>query len=430
MPVMTLTLVGICVILFLLGTPIAVSLGLASFLSVAIFKPVPDLMILPQLFSEASVSFTMLAVPLFILVGNLMERGTIGRRLIDWVNSFTSWMTGGLGVVNTVASMIFGGISGSSLADTATFGTILVPRMVDEGYDRDYSGAITMTTSTLSVIIPPSILMVLAAAACNQSVSRALAAGVGPGILLTLLFLVPNYIICKKHGYGTKKPFVFKVFLEKSKSCLTAIIAPLIVLVSIFSGTVTPTEGAAIAVLYILIVDGLIGRNLSLKDLWHCCLKTAELTSVILFIATSGALLNYVLNFEGIPLLLRNLLTSVPGGKVGFMLTIILIMIGIGMAMDASPASIIFSPLFMPAALELGIDPSHFLIVLIFGLALGLTTPPYGVCIFSTASITGIPMQKLIKAALPFYLIMIVGYLLVAFVPEISTGIPTILGLG
>lgn len=429
MPIMTLTLVGICIVLFLLGTPIAVALGLASFLSVAIYKPVPDLVILPQLFSEASVSFTMLAVPLFILVGNLMERGTIGRRLIDWVNSFTSWMTGGLGVVNTVASMIFGGISGSSLADTATFGTILVPRMVDEGYGREYSGAITMTTSTLSVIIPPSILMVLAAAACNQSVSRALAAGVGPGIMLTLLFLIPNYIICKKRGYGTKKPFVFKVFLEKSKTCLTAIIAPLIVLVSIFSGTVTPTEGAGIAVLYILIVDGLIGRNLSIKDLWHCCLKTAELTSVILFIATSGSLLNYVLNFEGIPMLLRNLLTSVPGGKFGFLVTIIVIMIGIGMTMDASPASIIFSPLFMPAALQLDIDPSHFLIILIFGLALGLTTPPYGVCIFSTASITGIPMQKLIKAAFPFYAVMFAGYLLVAFVPVISTGLPTLLGL-
>ena len=429
MPVMTLTLVGICIVLFLLGTPIAVALGLASFLSVAIYKPVPDLVILPQLFSEASVSFTMLAVPLFILVGNLMERGTIGRRLIDWVNSFTCWMTGGLGVVNTVASMIFGGISGSSLADTATFGTILVPRMVDEGYGREYSGAITMTTSTLSVIIPPSILMVLAAAACNQSVSRALAAGIGPGIMLTLLFLIPNYIICKKRGYGTKKSFVFKVFLEKSKTCLTAIIAPLIVLVSIFSGTVTPTEGAGIAVLYILIVDGLIGRNLSIKDLWHCCLKTAELTSVILFIATSGSLLNYVLNFEGIPMLLRNLLTSVPCGKFGFLVTIIVIMIGIGMTMDASPASIIFSPLFMPAALQLDIDPSHFLIILIFGLALGLTTPPYGVCIFSTASITGIPMQKLIKAAFPFYAVMFAGYLLVAFVPVISIGLPTLLGL-
>ena len=429
MPIMTLTLVAICVVLFICGVPIAVALGLASFLSVAIFKPVPDLIILPQLFSEASVSFTMLAVPLFILVGNLMERVTIGKKLIEWVNSFVCWLTGGLGVVNIVASMVFGGISGSSLADTATFGSILVPRMVDEGYDRDYSGAITMTTSTLSVIIPPSILMVLAAAACSQSVSRALAAGVGPGVILTLMFCVPNYLISKKHGYGVKKPFNLRVFLSKSKGCLTAIIAPLIVLVSIFSGAVTPTEGAGVAVLYILVVDGLIGRNLGLKDIWHCCLKTAELTSVILLIATSGSLLNYVLNFEGIPRLLLQLLTHVPGGKYGFLITVIIIMILIGMTMDASPASIIFPPLFIPAALAMDIDPSHFLIVMIFGLALGLSTPPYGVCIFSTASVTGIPMQNLIKAAVPFYIVMVICYVLVAFVPAISLAIPTLLNL-
>ena len=429
MPIMTLTLVAICVVLFICGVPIAVALGLASFLSVAIFKPVPDLIILPQLFSEASVSFTMLAVPLFILVGNLMERGTIGKKLIEWVNSFVCWLTGGLGVVNIVASMVFGGISGSSLADTATFGSILVPRMVDEGYDRDYSGAITMTTSTLSVIIPPSILMVLAAAACSQSVSRALAAGVGPGVILTLMFCVPNYLISKKHGYGVKKPFNLRVFLSKSKGCLTAIIAPLIVLVSIFSGAVTPTEGAGVAVLYILVVDGLIGRNLGLKDIWHCCLKTAELTSVILLIATSGSLLNYVLNFEGIPRLLLQLMTHVPGGKYGFLITVIIIMILIGMTMDASPASIIFPPLFIPAALAMDIDPSHFLIVMIFGLALGLSTPPYGVCIFSTASVTGIPMQNLIKAAVPFYIVMVICYVLVAFVPAISLPIPTLLNL-
>lgn len=429
MPVMTLTLIGICAVLFIFGVPIAVALGLASFLAVAIFKPVPDLIILPQLFSEASVSFTMLAVPLFILVGNLMERGTIGRKLIEWVNSFSSWITGGLGIVNILASMIFGGISGSSLADTATFGTILVPRMISEGYDKDYSGAITMTTSTLSVIIPPSILMVLAAAACNQSVSRALAAGVGPGVMMTLLFMIPNYLICKKHGYGVKSPFVLRNFLSKTKDCLTAIIAPLIVLFSIFSGVVTPTEGAGVAVLYILIMDGVFGRNLSLKDIWHCCQKTAELTSVILLIATSGSLLNYVLNFEGIPRLLLQLLTSVPGGKYGFLLTVIIIMVLIGMTMDASPASIIFPPLFIPAALALDIDASHFLIVMIFGLALGLSTPPYGVCIFSTASVTGIPMQRLIKAAVPFYIVMVLCYLLVAFIPAISLTVPNLLKL-
>ncbi len=429
MPVMTCTLVGICVVLFLSGVPIAVALGFASMLAMMIFKPVPSMMLLPQLFSEMSVSFTMVAIPLFILVGNLMERGSIGRKLINWVTSFVGWMTGGLGVVNVVASMIFGGISGSSLADTATFGTILVPRMVDEGYSADYSGAITLTSSCLSVIIPPSILMVLAAASSNQSASRALAGGVVPGILVTALLLVPNYFICRKRGYGKHHPFVWRSVLSQTVESLPAIIAPVIVLAGIFSGLVTPTEGAGIAVLYILIMDGCILRNLGLGEIWYALKKTATQTSCILIIATSSAIMNYIISLEGIPMLLLNLLAAVPGGKVGFLAVTILIMLVIGMTMDAAPASIIFTPLFLPAALRLGIDPTHYLVVIIMGLALGLTTPPYGVCIFSTASVTGIPIPRLVRASIPFYLMLVVAFVFITYIPSLSLIGPYLFGM-
>ena len=429
MPVMTLTLIAITAVLFIIGTPIGVSLGLASVIVMIGFKAVPNFIVLPQLFGESATSFTMLAVPLFILAGNLMEGGSIGRKLIRWVDSFTSWMVGGLGVVNIVASMVFGGISGSSLADTATFGTLLVPMMVEEGYDRDYSGAITMTTSTLSVIIPPSLLMVLAAASSQQSVARALATGFGAGVFLTLLFCIPNHIICKKYGYGVRRPFSMKYFLKMTKECATAIVAPLIILVSIFSGVVTPTEAAGVAVLYVLVVDGIFTRSLGLKKIWECCKKTAEQTSAILFIATSGAVLIYILNIEGIPRLLQEGLSRVPGGKYGYLFVIIIIMILIGMVMDASPAAMIFAPLFMPSAIAIGIDPSHFLIILVFGLALGLSTPPYGVCIFSTSNITKIPMHNLIKAAVPFYIVMVITYLIVAYFPPLTLTIPKLLGM-
>ncbi len=428
-PVMTLTLIAITAVLFIIGTPIGVSLGLASIISMVVYKAVPNLIVLPQLFGESATSFTMLAVPLFILAGNLMEGGSIGRKLIRWVDSFTCWMTGGLGVVNIVASMVFGGISGSSLADTATFGTLLVPMMVEEGYDRDYSGAITMTTSTLSVIIPPSLLMVLAAASSQQSVARALSAGVGAGVFLTLMFCIPNYIICKKNNFGLKRPFSLKYALKMTRDCATAIVAPLIILVSIFSGWVTPTEAAGIAVLYVLLVDGVFTHNLPLRKIWECCEKTAEQTSGILFIATSGAVLIYILNIEDIPKILERLLLSVPGGRYGYLFVIIIIMILIGMVMDASPAAMIFAPLFMPSALAIGVDPSHFLIILVFGLALGLSTPPYGVCIFSTANITKIPMHGLIRAAVPFYIVMVITYFVVAYFPPLTLAIPTLLGM-
>jgi tripartite ATP-independent transporter DctM subunit len=429
MPVMTITLISICIVFFIIGVPIGVALGFASLLAVLIHKPVPSMMLLPQLFSEMSVSFPMLAVPLFILVGNLMERGSIGKKLINWVTSFSGWMTGGLGVVNVVASMIFGGISGSSLADTATFGTILVPRMVDEGYSSEYSGAITLTSSCLSVIIPPSILMVLAAAACNQSASRALAAGVFPGILVTAMLLIPNYFICKKMKYGKYHPFVFGNFLRQTFSSLPALLAPIIVLASIFSGFVTPTEGAGIAVLYILVVDGAVLRNLQIKDIWRA-LKTSSIqTSCILFIATSSAIMNYVISVEGIPQMFLRFLTAVPGGKAGFLAVTILLMVIIGMTMDASPASIIFTPLFLPAALRLGIDPSHYIVVIIMGLALGLTTPPYGVCIFSTAAITGIPIAKLVRSSIPFYVMLLLAFILIAYAPGISLLGPWLFGM-
>jgi tripartite ATP-independent transporter DctM subunit len=426
---MTISLVLGAAVLFVLGVPIAVALGFSSALVILVFRPVPNLTMIPQLFAEAASSFTLLAVPLFILVGNLMERGTIGRKLIDFCTAIVGWMTGGLGAVNVVGSMVFGGISGSSLADTATFGTILIPRMKDEGYSEDYAGAITLTSSCLSVIIPPSILIVLAAAASQQSVSRALAAGLVPGVLVKVLLLIPNHIICKKRGYGKKHAFSMKNLFDKIQSCWTALIAPLIVLGSIFSGIVTPTEGAGVAVAYVLFADGLIFRKLSLKDIWICLTKTAALTSAILLIATSSAIMNFVIAMENIPQILVNLLLSVPGGQFGFLILMCLILLLIGMTIDASPATLIFTPLFLPAAMKMGMDPSHFIILMVTGFAVGLTTPPYGVCIFSISSVSGIPMARLIKASLPFYIMLVLALILVAFVPGIALLAPKILGM-
>jgi len=301
MPVMSITLLILAVVLMLLGTSIAVSLGLSAILVMLIYQPVPNMMIIPQMFSEASTSFVLLAVPLFILAGNLMERGTMGRNLIDFTTSLVGWAKGGLGAATITGSMIFGGISGSSLADTATFGTIMVPRMMKDGYPKDYAAAITLTSSCLAVIIPPSILIVLAAASTLQSVGKALAGGILPGILITALLFVPNYVISKNRGFGTRIPFSLKNVFSKFITCWTALIAPLIILGSIFSGVVTPTEGALVAVGYILFVDMLIFKRLSWADLVDASKSTAVLTSAILFIATSSAMANWIIAYENVP---------------------------------------------------------------------------------------------------------------------------------
>jgi C4-dicarboxylate transporter DctM subunit len=301
--------------------------------------------------------------------------------------------------------------------------------MVEDKYDKDYSGAVTVTSSCLSTVIPPSIQIVLAAAGCNVSVSKSLAAGLLPGLLVTIFLMFPNWYICKKRGYGTKHPFSWgKVFKSLSETW-TALLAPLIILGSIFSGFVTPTEGAGVAVLYVLIIDGLIFRNLNLRDVWDCCKKTAALSGSILLIATASSVMNWVIAIEGIPQLLIKFLTGVPGGKVGFTIMIILIMVFIGMVMDATPATLIFAPLFMPAAQAMGIDQIHFIMLFVMGVAVGMTTPPYGVCLFSITTIANIPMVRLIRECVPFYVMLLIVFAMVAFIPPLSLWVPSLLGM-
>ncbi len=429
MPVMSLTLLVLAVGLMLMGTSIAVSLGLSAIIVMVVFQPVPNMMIIPQMFSEASTSFVLLAVPLFILAGNLMERGTMGRNLIDFTTSLVGWMKGGLGAATITGSMIFGGISGSSLADTATFGTIMVPRMMNDGYPKDYASAVTLCSSCLAVIIPPSILIVLAAASTQQSVGKALAGGILPGVLITAFLFVPNYIISKKRGYGTKIPFSLRNVFSKFATCWTALIAPLIILGSIFSGVVTPTEGALVAVFYILFVDMLIFKRLNWADLIDACKNTAVLTSAILFIATSSAMANWIIAYEDVPKFMAQALMGMPGGTAGFLILMNIFLLIIGMTLDAGPATIIFTPLFLPVALSLGIDPTHFLIIMVCGFALGLTTPPYGVCLFSISSICKVPMDALVKASMPFYVVIFIAMLMITFIPQITLFIPNLLGL-
>lgn len=426
---MSITLLILTVVLLTVGVPIAVGLGMASTLTLMIYKPVPNLQLIPQLLSEATTSFLLIAVPLFILAGVLMEKGTIGRNLIEFATSIVGWMKGGLGACTIVSAMIFGGISGSSLADCATFGTIIVPRMEEDGYPKEYAATVVLFASCLDVIIPPSILIVLAAVATETSVAKALAAGVIPGIFLGIIQIIPNYIICKKNNYGTKIPFSIKNVIHKFMTCWTALIAPAIILGTIFSGIVTPTEGAAIAVLYVLIVDGIFFKKLSMKDLKDAFKSTASLTSAILFIATSSTIANWVIAYEGVPDKLAKLLLSAPGGKIGFMVAMIVLLMIIGATIDATPATLIFTPLFLPIAVKLGIDPTHFITFMIVGFAIGLTTPPYGVCLFSMSAICKVPMERLVIRGIPFYITVFAGFLAIAFIPEISTFLPNLFKL-
>jgi tripartite ATP-independent transporter DctM subunit len=429
MPIMTLSLLILVAIMFTFGVPIAVSLGLSALVVLTFLSPVSSMQILPQLFGEAATSFVLLAVPLFILAGFLMEKGTVGKNLVDFTSSIVGWTTGGLANAGIVSSMIFGGISGSSLADTATFGTILVPRMVDDEYPEDYATAVVLSSSTLAVVIPPSILMVLAAACGNQSVGKALAGGLVPGVFITLCLLAINIFICKKRGYGGKVRFSFRNVWRTFLRSWTALIAPLIILGAIFSGVVTPTEGAAVAVLYVLLIDFFIFRKLTVADIVVAVRRAAYLTAAILFIVTSTAIANWILAYDNVPKFLGAVLSDLPGGKFSFLLIMDFLLLLIGMTIDATPACIIFTPLFLPIAQNLGIDPTHFIVIMVCGFALGLATPPYGVCLFSMASITGLPMDKIIRETMPFYVAIFIALLVITFFPPLTLVFPTLIGM-
>jgi len=244
-----------------------------------------------------------------------------------------------------------------------------------------------------------------------------------------MMLLIPNYIIAKKNGYGTKIPFSFGNVFRKFATCWTALIAPIIILGSIFSGVVTPTEGALVAVLYILFVDMIILKRLNWADLVSAAKSTSVLTAAILFIATSSAMANWIIAYENVPKVMAEALVGMPGGSTGFLIMINIFLIIIGMTLDASPATLIFTPLFLPVAVSLGIDPTHFLIIMVTGLALGLTTPPYGVCLFSISSICDIPMHDLVRWSIPFYVVIFIAMLMITFIPQITLFIPELLGL-
>ena len=429
MPTMTLTLLILVAIMFTFGIPIAASLGLSALIVLTFLSPVSSMQILPQLFGEAATSFVLLAVPLFILAGFLMEKGTVGRNLVEFASSIVGWTTGGLGNAGIVGTMIFGGISGSSLADTATFGTVLVPQMVEDGYPRDYAAALVLSAATLDVVIPPSILLVLGAAVTDQSVGKALAGGLVPGIFITGCLLLTNILISKRRGYGHRVGFSFLNVAHTLGRCWSALIAPLVVLGSIFTGVVTPTEGAAVAVLYVLLIDFGIYRKLTVADVVDSVRRSAYLTAAILFIVTSTAIANWIIAYDNLPKFLAAILSNLPGGKFTFLLIIDFILLLIGMTIDATPACIIFTPLFLPIAQNLGIDPTHFIVIMICGFALGLATPPYGVCLFSISQITGVPLDKVIIQAFPYYVAIFIALLVITYFPPLTLAFPALFGM-
>ena len=423
----TLILLGSFLLMVFLRFPIAYSVGISTVL--CLISMGQNLSVLPMQMVKGVWSFSLMAVPFFITMGVLMGSGGISEKLIALANSLVGWMRGGLAMVNIVASYFFGGISGSASADTASLGSILIPMMVDQGYDADFSTAVTITSSCEGLLVPPSHNMVIyATTAGGISVGALFMAGYLPGALLALSLMVGSYIISVKRNYPKGDKFSLMGFLKQLGTSVWALAAILIVIVGVVGGVFTATESAAIAVLYSLFVSVFVYKGLNWKGVWNAlegCIDT--LAIVLILISLSGAF-GYCLTNLHVPAKAASMITGVSSNPVVIALLLNLILLILGMIMDMAPIILIATPILLPVATSIGISPIQFGIMVVLNCGIGLLTPPVGAVLFIGSAVAKRPMEKVVKATLPFYLCMLITLLLLTFIPAISLWLPSLFG--
>lgn len=422
-----LVLLGSFAVMIFLRFPIAYAVGLSSVFCLLVQGN--SLIAIPRLMVKGISSFSLMAVPFFITMGVLMGSGGISEKLIALANSCVGWMRGGLAMVNIVASYFFGGISGSASADTASLGSMLIPMMVDEGYDGDFSTAVTITSSCEGLLVPPSHNMVIyATTAGGISVGSLFLAGYLPAAVLAISLMVGSYIISVKRNYPKGQPFSLKVFIKQLLTSFWALAAILIVVVGVVGGMFTATESAAIAVLYSLFVSVFVYKGLNWKGVWKALDNCVSTLSIVLILIATSSLFGDCLTKLHVPDLAASAITSVSSNPIIIALMLNLILLVLGCIMDMAPIILIATPILLPIAKSIGIDPVQFGIIVVLNCGIGLLTPPVGAVLFIGSAVGKTPMEKVVKATLPFYLCMIITLLLITFIPDISLLIPKLLG--
>jgi len=414
---MSLLLLGIFIVLAIAGTPLAVALGLSTAITLWWFDF--PLSMVTQAMASSINSFLLIAVPLFILAGQIMERGGLSERIFDAAETVIGRFRGGLGSVNIVSSFVFGGISGSSVADIASLGPITIRAMTSRGYPLDYSAALTLITATLATLVPPSILIIIAAASAGQSVGAALAGGLGPGLLLACTLAFYNYIVSRRRGYGKVLAFDHRRSFKSLVRAIPSLGAPIIILTGMFSGIVTPTEAAGLAVFYTLIIAALVHREVGWKTLVSLVINAGHVSGSVLLILMVANVATYLFTVDMLPQKASTFLDSVSASPFVVLLFMGLVFLVVGMLMDIVAAALMLIPVLMPAAVAAGVSELHFLIFMTASLAVGLATPPVGTCLFATAQVSKVSVERLVVASLPFYAINIAVLALIAAFPEI-----------
>lgn len=414
-------------IFFLLaGVPIYLTLLIPSLLYMVITGNFSALQITHRMFNGVD-SFVLTALPFFIFAGGLMSAGGITHKIIDFSLALIGRMRGGLGHVNIMASMVFGGISGSATADTAAIGSILIPAMNKRGYPNHFSGGITVASSTIGIIIPPSIPMVIYAVVAGVSIGRLFLAGAIPGILVGLSMMVVCYILSVKKGYPAEKKASIGEVLKNFKDSIFAIFMPLLIVGGIVGGVVTATEAAVLAVVYALIVGFLVYRQLRISALPRVLKETLLITGIVMIIVAAADIFAWILAYEQIPQKVADLLLSISSNPLVILLIINAFLLAVGTFLDLAPAIIILVPVLLPVVQQLGIDPVHFGAIMVMNLGIGLDTPPVGTSLYAVCHIADISLEELSKGTLPFLISNLAVLFLVTYVPVVAMYLPKLL---
>lgn len=412
----------------LIGVPIAFVLGLSSLYYFLFVGHIPLDMIGQKLYSGCD-NFVLLAIPFFILAGELMNRAKITDSLVNFAKLLVGRIPGALAQVTVVCSIFFAGITGSGVADVAALGSVLIPAMKKEGYTADYATAITVAGSVIGPIIPPSIVMVVYSMTTGESVGALFAAGFIPGLAIGLSLMILSFIFAIRNNHPRRTERIgFSEAVVTVRKSLIALMCPVVLVGGIFSGRFTPTEAAAVACFYAIIAGVFLLKTLTLKDIIDCFIKSAVSSSVILLIISMAALFSQVMALERLPTTFANIILGLTENKYVFLLLVNILLLFMGMIMETAASVILLAPILLPIAIQLGIHPLHFALVMLVNLNIGLITPPVGVCLFAAAPIAGISLERIAKAALPFIGAELIALMLLTYIPELVLIVPRMMG--
>lgn len=400
--------------LFMLNTPIAIAIGGASALAILVQGDFSLMMVVQRMFSGTD-SFHLMAVPLFMYAGVIMERGGISNRLIDFANALTGWLPGGLAAVSIVSAMFFAGISGSAAADAAAVGAVLIPAMKRSGYPSDFAAAVQASGGSLGVVIPPSIPMIIFGFLTGASISRLFAAGILPGLLIGVSLIIVSTLIAKKNGYSPDTPFswanIWRTFLRASLS----LGAPVIILGGILFGIFTATESAAVAVVYALFVSMAVYRKITIRDIFPIFKQASITASVVMFIIATASVFSWIAAIEEIPAALAGSLLGMTQDPTWLLLLINVVLLAAGTFVETTAALILLVPMITAMLPSLGIDLIQLGVIVVTNLSIGMLTPPMGICLIVSSSISGDSIGAVSRRVMPFLMILIVDLLIITF---------------